>query len=394
MGEGVVTAPPETRPEAAPGSPAGRPFLAVDGLTKRFDGGAEGVLAVDGVSFEVPAGTFFTLLGPSGCGKTTTLRALAGLETPDRGRITLGGRVLFSSADKVDVPTNRRGLGMVFQSYAIWPHMTVYDNAAFPLAVLPRRGRPPRAELRARVERILEVVQLGGLEGRPATDLSGGQQQRLALARALVLRPSLVLLDEPLSNLDAKLRDSMRLELKRLQRDLDVTMVYVTHDQGEALAMSDQVAVMHAGSVAQLGTPEEIYQAPRTEFVADFIGQSNFLPGTVTEHAGGDDHVVGTAAGPVVATRPETVDQGEPVLVMIRTENVRLTPGRPAEERPGRLHGTVVNRIFLGADVEYRVDVRGTELVARTRLADQVGSDGDVTVDLPARHCRLLPTGR
>src|SRR5437868_860053 len=234
-------------------------LLEVRELLKTFPA-AKGELrgrvhAVDNVSLDVQEGELFTLLGPSGCGKTTTLRSIAGLETPDEGTISVRGRVLFSSQANTRVPANQRGLGMVFQSYAIWPHMNVYDNVAFPLQVLPRAKRPKRAEMREKVERALAVVKLDQLASREATALSGGQQQRLALARALVMEPSLLLLDEPLSNLDAKLRERMRFELKRLQRELGITTVYVTHDQSGALALSHQIAVMNRGRIEQIGAP-------------------------------------------------------------------------------------------------------------------------------------------
>src|SRR5215217_2583279 len=273
-------------------------MLNVQNLVKTFSTSRaekrQRVHAVDDVSLEVKDGELFTLLGPSGCGKTTTLRCIAGLEMPDAGEIAVGDRVLFSSARGVRVPANERGLGMVFQSYAIWPHMNVYKNVAFPLQVLPRRRRPAKQEVRERVERALAVVQLDHLAGRQATDLSGGQQQRLALARALVLEPPLLLLDEPLSNLDAKLREEMRFELKRLQRELGITGIYVTHDQVEALAMSSRVAVMRDGRIEQVDHPRAIYERPKSRFVADFIGTSNFIDGTV-ESRDGDRYVVRTA---------------------------------------------------------------------------------------------------
>ena len=246
-------------------------MLRIDSLVKSFAGerkkrgakavGADAVgtrvFAVNDVTFDVPDGELFTLLGPSGCGKTTTLRSIAGLEAPDSGEIALSDRVLFSRATtgrvRTNVPANARGLGMVFQSYAIWPHMTVFDNVAFPLQVKKRTERPGKKEIEDRVLRVLETMELANLADRQATKLSGGQQQRLALARALVIEPPLLLLDEPLSNLDAKLRESLRYELKRLQRDLGITSVYVTHDQIEALALSTTIAVMQDGNVMQLG---------------------------------------------------------------------------------------------------------------------------------------------
>ena len=226
------------------------------------------VKAAQDVSFDVPEGKLFTLLGPSGCGKTTTLRSIAGLEKPTAGEIEVAGRFVYSSSKGIFVAPNKRNFGMVFQSYAIWPHMNVFQNVAFPLEV----RRLPKKEIRDKVMRVLQAVALDELVDRDATKLSGGQQQRLALARALVMEPQLLLLDEPLSNLDAKLRDRMRSELKRLQRDLNLTTVYVTHDQSEALALSHEIAVMNEGRVVQVGTPRQIYEQPTERFVADFVG--------------------------------------------------------------------------------------------------------------------------
>ena len=254
--------------------------LTVDGLVKTFveTAGKRGLVhAVNDISFEVPSGTLLTLLGPSGCGKTTTMRCIAGLERPDAGVIRVDGRPVYSSVDNINVGPQMRDLGMVFQSYAIWPHMDVYRNAAFPLQVTRRRRGLSKSDIRDRVMNVLGRVQLENLAQRPATDLSGGQQQRLALARALVMEPSVLLLDEPLSNLDAKLREEMRLELKQLQRRLGITAIYVTHDQAEALAMSKYVAVMNEGRIEQIGRPRDIYERPATAFVASFIGTSNFF---------------------------------------------------------------------------------------------------------------------
>src|SRR5687767_9366409 len=240
-------------------------MLQVTELRKTFHTDRGGVRAVEDISFTVEEGRFFTLLGPSGCGKTTTLRCLAGLERPESGTIRLDDRVL--SGDARFVPTHARDIGMVFQSYAIWPHMSVFDNVAFPLEVAePRPGKP---EIARAVAEALALVGLEGLEDRPAPQLSGGQQQRLALARALVRKPKLLLLDEPLSNLDAKLRERMRIELRQLQRRLGITTIYVTHDQGEALFLSHRIAVMHAGKIVQEGAPRDLYREPASGFVAD-----------------------------------------------------------------------------------------------------------------------------
>src|ERR671920_13695 len=237
------------------------------------------VKAAQNVTFDVPEGELFTLLGPSGCGKTTTLRSVAGLERPTSGEIQVGGRIVYSSQKGIFVPPNKRDFGMVFQSYAIWPHMNVFQNAAFPLQV--RSSKLSSKDIQDKVKRVLSAVGLDHLADREATKLSGGQQQRLALARALVMQPKLLLLDEPLSNLDAKLRVRLRFELKRIQRDLGLTTIYVTHDQGEALALSHEIAVMNEGRVVQIGPPRAIYERPKTKFVADFIGTTNFIDGQV-----------------------------------------------------------------------------------------------------------------
>src|SRR3954452_7450139 len=233
------------------------------------------VLAVKGVSFSVRAGEQLTLLGPSGCGKTTTLRAIAGLERPSAGAIRIGGQAVYSGRDNINVPAEKRGLSMVFQSYAIWPHMSVFDNVAYGLRV----RRKSAEEIRTRVREALELVQMAAFETRPASQLSGGQQQRVALARACVFQPSVLLFDEPLSNLDAKLRADMRIELRELQHRLGITSVYVTHDLEEALAMSDRIVVMRDGLIEQIGSPFDIYNLPRNAFVADFVGSANLIRG-------------------------------------------------------------------------------------------------------------------
>src|SRR4051794_2010449 len=307
-------------------------MLTVRGLTKiyanRYDTHAGGVRDID---FTLPPGTFFTLLGPSGCGKTTTLRCVAGLERPDAGLITLGERVLFDGARNIAVPMNQRGIGMVFQSYAIWPHMTVFENIAFPLRVSKQR-RYPREEIRKLVDQALSTVGLGGYGDRPATRLSGGQQQRVALARAIVHHPQLLLLDEPLSNLDASLREEMRAELRRLQQQIGITAIYVTHDQAEALAMSDVIAVMDHGRIVQFGEPRAIYFRPESEFVASFIGAANLLAGvavaTVAPGAVGrlrlDD---GSEIGCMF---PTGCNAGQPATASVRPESIAIAPSGAA----------------------------------------------------------------
>ncbi|MCX2180230.1 ABC transporter ATP-binding protein [Streptomyces sp. SKN60] len=325
---------------------------------KRTGGDDTRAYAVGGIDFEIQEGELFTLLGPSGCGKTTTLRSIAGLEKPTTGSITLGERVLFDDKKGINLRANMRGFGMVFQSYAIWPHMTVFKNVSFPLEVLPRAQRPDRAEIERRVAEVLDVIELGAYSSRPATKLSGGQQQRLALGRALVTRPELMLLDEPLSNLDAKLRESMRFELKRLQRELNLTAIYVTHDQAEALVMSNRIAVMNQGRIEQIGKPREIYTKPATRFVAEFIGTSNFLEAKVVA-VRGDEVEVETAQGRLTARGVERVPAvGSAVLLSIRPESVDLTR-EPRGGVPNEWRGTVATRAFLGDTVDHIIDVGG-----------------------------------
>ncbi|WP_370415997.1 ABC transporter ATP-binding protein [Streptomyces fradiae] len=325
---------------------------------KRTGGDDTRAYAVGGIDFEIQEGELFTLLGPSGCGKTTTLRSIAGLEKPTTGSITLGERVLFDDKKGINLRANMRGFGMVFQSYAIWPHMTVFKNVSFPLEVLPRAQRPDRAEIERRVAEVLDVIELGAYSSRPATKLSGGQQQRLALGRALVTRPELMLLDEPLSNLDAKLRESMRFELKRLQRELNLTAIYVTHDQAEALVMSNRIAVMNQGRIEQIGKPREIYTKPATRFVAEFIGTSNFLDAKVVA-VRGDEVEVETAQGRLTARGVERVPAvGSAVLLSIRPESVDLTR-EPRGGVPNEWSGTVATRAFLGDTVDHIIDVGG-----------------------------------
>jgi iron(III) transport system ATP-binding protein len=364
------------------------PLLSVEGLRKAFparDGGT--VAAVDGISFDVDEGEVFTLLGPSGCGKTTTLRSLAGLELPDEGEIALAGRTLFSAARGVAVPANARGLGMVFQSYAIWPHMNVFDNVAFPLVVAPRRRRLPRPAIRARVARALATVKLEGLARRPATDLSGGQQQRLALARALVMEPALLLLDEPLSNLDAPLREEMRFELQRLQRELGVTVIYVTHDQTEALALSSVIAVMRDGRIEQTARPRDLYSRPSSRFVADFIGMSNMIE-AVVEGAHNGTYSVRTSHGPVRATSAETLRPGTPVILVVRPEEIRVDADGSAGWK-----GRIVEQAFLGDVVDLVVAVDSLELRVRCPPASAPAPGTAVSVSLPDHACWLIERG-
>jgi iron(III) transport system ATP-binding protein len=370
--------------------------LTIRNLVKTFGGSRSEkhrrVHAVDDISFDVKEGELFTLLGPSGCGKTTTLRCIAGLEMPDRGEIAIDGRALFSSEKRVRIPANERGLGMVFQSYAIWPHMNVFQNVAFPLDVLPRKKKPGRRELRERVERALAVVRLDHLAGREATDLSGGQQQRLALARALVLEPPLLLLDEPLSNLDAKLREEMRFELKRLQRELGITGIYVTHDQVEALAMSNRVAVMRDGKIQQIDAPRVVYERPASRFVADFIGTSNFIDGTVAARDG-DTYVVKTEDGELRVTSDKAYDVGAAVIVAARPEHIELHTSGNGGVGPNTWRGRVEARAFLGEVVDHVVSVGSREIRARCNSKVSIPEPTEVTVEFHEEAFSLIPAG-
>jgi iron(III) transport system ATP-binding protein len=345
--------------------------LVVEGLWKQF--GA--VAAVAGVSFEVGEREFFTLLGPSGCGKTTTLRCVAGLEEPDRGEVRIGGRVVSAPAARVFDPPERRSIGMVFQNYAIWPHMTVFDNVAYPLRLM----KQDRTTVERAVREVLALVALEGLERRFPSQLSGGQQQRVALARAMVRRPQLLLLDEPLSNLDAKLREQMRFELKELQRRMQVPILYVTHDQAEAMGMSDRIAVMDAGRIVQVGSPQEIYTRPADRFVADFIGLMNFIPGRVV---GRDDArlVVEVLGRRVTVEGPPGVSG--PVTLAVRPEDLEL-------DLLGEIPVRVEVRSFVGNVVDYKVRADGQVLRVQAHASVTVEEGAQTAVRV--RRALLFP---
>ena len=342
--------------------------LVVQALSKLFRNAHGPAGGVHDTSFVLEPGTFFTLLGPSGCGKTTTLRSVAGLETPDRGRIALGEHVFFDADAGINVPLNRRNIGMVFQSYAIWPHMTVFENVAFPLRVA-KSDRYDRAAVKRMVDVALDTVSLGGFGDRSATRLSGGQQQRVALARAIVRQPRLLLLDEPLSNLDAALREDMRVELKRLQQQIGVTTIYVTHDQSEALDMSDRIAVMNAGRIVQMGAPRDIYFRPANAFVAGFVGATNLLRGTAAAAtAAGSVSAVNLPDGQVLhCLFPAAAAGADRIAVSIRPECLALTPA-DAPDVPGsnRLDGVVATTGFLGNMNRYGIRVGEAVMHANT----------------------------
>ena len=367
-------------------------MIRVTDLVKVYETGA--VRAVDEVSFTVDEGEFYTLLGPSGCGKTTTLRCIAGLERANGGSIELGGTIVVS--DRTYVPPYRRDIGMVFQSYAVWPHMTVYENVAFPLKV--GADRPSASQARERVETALQLVGLAGYEERMATQLSGGQQQRLSLARAIVREPSVLLLDEPLSNLDARLRERMRGELTAIQRRLGVTTLFVTHDQIEALSMSDRIAVMDSGKIVQEGTPEEIYHQPVNEFVASFIGSTNLFLGTYVAPASvpGGTVTVDVDFGRIEVEDPGfEIEPGAQVLAAIRPENVILhhdDAGASASSsgRPNVIDAKIGIGLFTGTSVEYYIEVEGNLVQARANSRLKLRRGDPVHVELQPNECRLF----
>ena len=346
-------------------------MLTVQNLEMEYRSDRGPVRAVRGVSFDVDRGDFYTLLGPSGCGKTSTLRCIAGLETPTGGTITIGDDVVYDSQKKILIPTHRRAVGMVFQSYAIWPHMSVFENVAFPLT--RGRNKVARSEVKSMVDRALDVVQLSHLADRPAPALSGGQQQRVALARAIVYEPDLLLLDEPLSNLDAKLREEMRQELKEMVARLNITTLYVTHDQIEALAMSDELAVMYEGKIVQEGAPEEVYLRPTSAFTANFVGKTNLLNGTVSNTKG----TVSTAHGAINASLPDWATANADVVLAFRPEAVTVAAsGNNTGDNV--IHGKITRTSFVGEVLEYVVGAKDDNFKAKGdpfaafRIGDEV----------------------
>ena len=329
-------------------------------------------VAVDGVNLEIGKGEFMTLLGPSGCGKTTTLRIIAGLIEPTDGEIRVGGRLLSSPGAKL-VPPEKRNMGMVFQSYAVWPHMSVFENVAFPL----RNLRKSKDEIHRRVHAALELVKLDGMEGRYPSHLSGGQQQRVALARALAVEPDILLFDEPLSNLDAKLREEMRFELKEIQRRIGVTSIYVTHDQAEAMAISDRIAVMAQGRVKQIGTPREVYDSPQDPFTAEFIGLANFLQAKVT----GEKTVCLSGRQELDIDGCKAMPTSGNVLISIRPHNIAIN--REENGTRNELHGFVEKGSYLGDKVDYQVRVGESILRVQTPPGDVYAEGTKVSVRLP-----------
>ncbi len=351
-------------------------------VVKRF--GA--VNAVDGVSFTIERGEIFTLLGPSGCGKTTTLRLVAGLEEPDGGEIFIAGKSVAAPARGFNLPPEKRRLGMVFQSYAIWPHLSVFENVAFPLRV----RRESNETVRRRVEHGLELVGLGGFAERGATELSGGQQQRVALARALVYEPEILLLDEPLSNLDAKLREQMRVEIRALQKQLGLTVLYVTHDQAEAMTLSDRIAVVHRGRFEQVGTPEEVYEQPQSEFAAGFLGRMVSFDGHVKKSALGCwvELAGNVAQCPVAAALVTAFADGAPVHLQTRPEDIEILAD--GELHPYQMLATVDQVAYLGESFEYHVRASGIAFVltAAKKYRYQIGESMRLALDPSRLHIR------
>lgn len=355
-------------------------MITIQSLTKLFKTGSAAVRAVDDVDLHVREKEFFVLLGLSGSGKTTLLRCVAGLERPEAGEIKLGDSVVSAPKRGVFIPAEERALGMVFQSYAVWPHMTVFDNVAFPLA--NGRRKPTRAKIRERVMGALELVQLAALAERPVPFLSGGQQQRVALARALAVEPQVLLMDEPLSNLDARLREEVRDEIRNLTMKLGITVLYVTHDQVEAMALADQIAVMSAGKILQIGPPEELYQSPQHRSVGEFLGSMNEFTGTVQ-----NDERIKLSLGLVECT--ESNGSERDVLVAIRPENVALSHGPSGLKN--EFVGEVTARIFLGDMTIYELSIGTAKLRAKTTQPDQRWTVGSgLHVRLPPDKLRIF----
>ncbi|MEE9255892.1 MAG: ABC transporter ATP-binding protein [bacterium] len=354
-------------------------YIQVDRLVKYFGEDR----AVDGISFSVPDGKFLTLLGPSGCGKTTTLMCIAGLHKPDSGEITVGGRDFTSMKKKVFLAPEKRDIGMVFQSYAIWPHMTVEQNVSYPLDI--RKVNP--SEIRDRVNETLRLVGLEDMVGKNATQLSGGQQQRAALARAIVSRPSLLLFDEPLSNLDLKLRERMRIELKRIQNEVGITSIYVTHDQAEALVISDDIIVMSKGRIEQTGGPHAIYARPRNRYVSNFIGVANLLEGRIASASGaGRGEIEINRDGERILLPCRMADglgEGDEAVLSVRPENVRALRERP--EGPS-MEGEVIQTVFLGNYLDCRVRWGDFEWKVQAHPRERLREGDRVFVRLDADH--------
>lgn len=358
--------------------------IQIRGLTKTYQTEGKVLRALDDVNLTIEPNTIFTLLGPSGCGKTTLLRAIVGLENPDVGEIQIGNDIVWSSEKKIFLPPEKRGLGMVFQTYAIWPHMDVFNNVAYPL----QNQNVPKAEIKKRVAQTLELVQLGGYENRPATKLSGGQQQRVALARALVAKPKVILFDEPLSNLDAKLREDTRKELRTFLTELGITAIYVTHDRIEALALSDTIAVMRAGNIVEKGDPHKIYFQPDSQFVADFIGRANLLEGKILSHEA-QFSIVQTSIGNIKAINSKNLPEGANVVVCVRPEFIRLSHTQE-ENISNHFSGKMQHLVFIGEAYEADIKVGETLLTTTISPTETIREGDEIAISFDAKHAFIV----
>jgi iron(III) transport system ATP-binding protein len=358
--------------------------IRITNVSKDYFSQGKRISALSNVDLIIPANKIFTLLGPSGCGKTTLLRCIVGLETPDTGEIAIGDEIVFSKGKNLFEPPEKRGLNMVFQSYAIWPHMNVFENVAYPL----QTRKVPREEIRRRVERTLRFVQLEGFENRPATRLSGGQQQRVALARALVAEPKVILFDEPLSNLDAKLREETRKELRTFLTTLKITAVYVTHDRIEALSLSDSIAVMRSGCIVEVGTPKQIYFDSDRRFVEDFIGRANLIDGRVATV--GEDHtIIESPLGAITCHQRVAVAPGQGVTVSIRPESVRIIK-EGLQGRRNVFRGRVESLVFVGESYEGEVRIGSTLLIVRLDATSAIKEGDEINLHFHPDHCSVV----
>ncbi|MBN1958528.1 MAG: ABC transporter ATP-binding protein [Desulfuromonadales bacterium] len=360
--------------------------IRIHDLERNYYSEGKLIKALDHVTLTIPANRIFTLLGPRGCGKTTLLRCIVGLEVPDGGEIYIGDELVWSKEKNIFVPPEQRGLGMVFQTYAIWPHMNVFDNVAYPL----QTGKVEKDKIREKVAKALNFVQLDGFEKRPATKLSGGQQQRVALARALVAEPKVILFDEPLSNLDAKLREETRKELRSFLTELQITAIYVTHDRIEALALSDLIAVMRAGRIVEIGDPKKIYFNSDHQFVADFIGRANLISGSVTKIEG--DHALFTSdIGPLRALNSQQIPAGEKAILCVRPEFIRLAHEHE-EETPNTFRSRVESLIFIGEAYEGEIRIGDTLMTTTIEPTQQISEGDTISIAFDPDHCFLLAT--
>ncbi len=356
--------------------------VSITGLTKFYGG----VRAVDGVAFEIDRGQLVTLLGPSGCGKTTTLNMIAGFENPDGGEIRIGDTVISSSAKRILLPPHMRNLGMVFQSYALWPHMTVAQNVGYGMRM---RGYP-RATIRQQVEEALRLVRLAKFADRYPGQLSGGQQQRVAFARAIAYRPDVLLLDEPLSNLDATLREEMRTEIKELQGKVGLTTIFVTHDQIEAMSMSDKIVVMNQGRIEQIGSPSEVYDRPANAFVASFVGVANLLTGEVAQATASDGTTVVRVGESVLSCPLGQANAGDAVVLSVRPESLTISGERPQEPSGNVLPSTVEKVIYMGGSREIWIRIGEQQLRIQGYRLPQVAPGQLIYCRIPPEAIRLV----